>query len=783
MLLDLVTPHMSPIHKVLQRLGERSCGEVPDLLIEFFQVEDRQRAGAQYDLIRKTVLSLAASVHFRLEWPILTYPICLLQAVRADGRSPDEVKARATSVMTQLLDADDCCLDPCFSERLRNWAKAKAEAESREDGEGMRERELDVLTSDVVVGILRSWSSFGHMSVGHVERLHSVMKHLIGRSTVRPSIEGVLYLGHLRRLMSRFLENPDNLDFSMGKNNVEYARRLGLLTRAMGKSKAKAQKGHYGQRYSRVRRFINIKSRLAKIQRGVQGSARARKTKWTLEDQAAAEAIWRTEFGSMSEEALESFFNMYDGFAKDTPSVDVDLETQGQEAVAPPSDPPGGDLLDLLEGGPCPEQVPPPPPPPPSGAALRHHRASPCHRISDSTWPVSSEACRTFLQGKIGRESDGPFGISACSRKIRPELRDHILVGEATDTPVPQTPFRAKVPCSVLHPGLCRARNADVFQEALQVAGSIRAAVNAYDSGTMLRIVSQFAGSPSRVEYFSLGVVRLRDPAIAEFAAAKLAPEIHASAVVLECVSGDSEDDIFDDRFVFKSCYRIAGELLSAKPMSVKLQIINVLSASVAHVMLKCDEELVASEAMLYPLAKEAQASSSSSGPSAPSSSAADGVVDLLDMLDKGQQKMQKGPVRPRASQPIVATSSKQHAKKVKHSGPRKASAFCDVGSDDSVSCGNDESDLDTLTLKEVADKDDESADDLKKPSFSKKRKGAAPAQAKPAAKRRAANQPPGSFGVGLHQLSSRISSVPDARSLSLGRTALKPTRARFVGS
>ena len=73
------------------------------------------------------------------------------------------------------------------------------------------------------------------------------------------------------------------------------------------KKASKSSKGHYGKKYFRHRRFLNIKSRLARLQRSF--GSEDKETKWTAQDQRNAEAAWKIEFEEMSEQALESFLN------------------------------------------------------------------------------------------------------------------------------------------------------------------------------------------------------------------------------------------------------------------------------------------------------------------------------------------------------------------------------------------------------------------------------------------------------------------------------------------
>ena len=485
--------------------------------------------------------------------------------------------------------------------------------------------------------------------------MHSVTKHLVKRSTSRPTAESILYLSFLRRLMAKFIERG-NLDFTLSKNAVALAERTaGLVTRSAAnrESKRKVKKGAH---LSALRRFLNTKSRLAKqLRHGKQ---------WSRHEQQRSEERWRDEFNAMLPDEQSAFFAMH-GRGLSLPEQlgggDSDDECGICDAeLAAPQLLPGGepDLLDILSGSvPVAEET----------AAFD---IADCGRtvwplkLSDDIWPLSREIYSSHLR-KVAASSAqtkaATPGVSKCAASDRPRLRKQLLVDDASRTPVPDGPCSVRLACSDVHPGLCKTKHADILDESLKMAARIRQFVKETPGGVFLRVVGQKTGAPPLLIHICMGTVRHREPAVAVFAKAEKQPEIGERAIGIEF-----EEAFGKVGFQFTTCYKLAATCLSDKDLqSVKIQEVNTLSATAGYAMIKQDGA-VSREQLLFPAAA-AQAGSQSA------SSRED--VDLLDILLIRDQR-----VRAPASSGGKSSKKKQKT--------------ADVDSDDSVSDPDCESDL-----------------------------------------------------------------------------------------
>ncbi|CAK0838618.1 unnamed protein product [Prorocentrum cordatum] len=555
---------MSPMRQVQSSLVAMLFGDGPCFLADHFGLERESSLGDMYGELREITLSLSASLHYRVESQFGEYPLELLR-VAPRAALGECVKG----AMRELMGTPTCCLDESFSGRLLDWARAKA------DGGLGEEAILEALCCEVVIAAIRAWAEDGKASVAHVERLHAIMKHLICRSTSRPGAESVILLNHARRMMAKFTEQG-HLDFSLEKNQVVLARRGGLVTRQDARRLRKPRK----RRQPRQREtFLNTKSRLAKLARA--GAP------WTNDQEKRAREEWGRQMDEMTQEQVDTYLAAHAALPAAQEPVD---ETAGGAAAELR----GGalDLLDILTGSVEPPEFE-------IAVGDRARQVWPLD-VGDETWPLAEARFEQHLRAVSGASSGGAParvpGVTQCAKKIRPELRETLLVEGPADenaTPVPMGPVAVRDQCFRLHPGLCQTRDKEVYAQALAAASGLRAFVKGMSSGQLIRIiggdVEQAASSDARpVEmWLCIGAMRQRGPPLAVFARCSR----HA------CLQGVIQVDVAEPpeargrgslEFNFSTCYRVARDCVVLDGMQgAKVQEIRCANTSVLAMMLQ----------------------------------------------------------------------------------------------------------------------------------------------------------------------------------------------------
>ncbi len=652
-----MTKHMSPIRKVQRELCGMLLGDAPTTLRQFFLfVEGSARSNEFNGIVRHILVSLSSSVWYRLDLQFSKYPFVLLEAVGAKATS-----VTTRDIMETFAKADTCCLDECFSERLLQWAAKVAEDKDQDA--------VDALCSDVVISCLSALADHSKLSVGHVERLHAVMKHLIGRSTTkRPTAESVLLLGHLRRLMKSCMQNG-NLDFSLEKNPASFAKQQGLVTcsdasRARREGRAKRLGGNF-QRQN----FLSTKSRIAKQLRGGKS--------WSQAEETQARQAWSQEFDSTSEIARTEYINTY---SQAIDELDPSGGASPSQVQAGSSGPVEFDLLDIMAGEVTLADV--------DGAlqaeTARHHHLAPLDS-SDSVWPLAVEKFLDYLGGR---------GVTSCAKDFRADLRKYLVVDDVADSPVPDGPIGVRLPCHAVHPGLCLTKHKPFYNDAIKVAAALRSFVKDIAAGTPLKVECLRAGSDDpQVIWLCMGTVRQRDPAVGVFAECAPHPEV-AQGVELKYTGDEGEEE-----FSFASCYAVAVQCLSQGNVnSIRCFQLQCFNAT-PYCWLAGPTSKIVKEAVLF--ADDADAVSKISEPA---SSSTDGV-GLMDFLDSALRPRQEraarreGPVRHIPLGRATSAKKRSASSMPGPSAPAKQSEhlceLCeDVKSDDSISDGLEEMDL-----------------------------------------------------------------------------------------
>eukprot|EP00959_Pyramimonas_sp_CCMP1952_P160591 3358373-Pyramimonas_sp.AAC.1 len=156
-LADVAGRRANPVRRCQRELVRvLTHGLVPETVAQFFPLALDGKKGHMATM-RSCVLSMSASVHYRLDCRVDSYPYRLLKIVHPELTSRDRLAAAEEFYRD---DTRACCMDAGMSNKLRETYPSAAA----------------LMRSEAALGCLRAWMDLGRITVSVVERLHAQNK-------------------------------------------------------------------------------------------------------------------------------------------------------------------------------------------------------------------------------------------------------------------------------------------------------------------------------------------------------------------------------------------------------------------------------------------------------------------------------------------------------------------------------------------------------------------------------------------------------------------------------
>jgi hypothetical protein len=475
-LADVTSKKSSPVWSASKAFVEMLRSSlIHEVVCRHFHMSEVQEQ-EHMQVVRSVVLELAAAVHYRLVLYFGRCPFKLLGIVH-----PSSTEREQRSHAQELYDAHECCLDAHFSQRLRS---------NFDDGD-------ELFSSAVARGVLSSWMNHGKVTVAHVERSHATNKSSFGMvRRSRRHVEGAVYHSVLKTHMASHVKRG-RTNYTLPKNDAKYAAKLGLTMnmdckRRKGKrvggsvlligSSTQRPRGKFAGTVGNLQwRYIASRSSIARLARGGCRQSRA--------VEKAARGQWAAEWDAMSEEEKNRWeqLHVWPGL-NNLPGLPVADEDEGDGG--------GGDLLDMLRVDAQQPVI---------DAAGRCRQPFPVD-VGDDTWPVAADLLFQHTQAQATRFGFHEWrgGFERVGEACRDELRQSMCVD---CDPALRPILRVHIPCGELHPGLCRGRDALIFDDAMALASDVQREMKNLPIGTLFGMhTHRFS------KVYCLSARRQRDP-------------------------------------------------------------------------------------------------------------------------------------------------------------------------------------------------------------------------------------------------------------------------------